>query len=159
MNNRPVLSAAYLRITPEEHAALLETRELIAKKAYHDAEVEGLAPDGFNMNTIITDSDCGTTACIGGWMFLIMERNGVAPSKRAVEYVNNLRSRELQPLFYPFTNVNQGRLLDRHGNEYDFPPYELIPPAWAVAAIDNFLTTGDPNWPAVCMVDSEVAYA
>jgi hypothetical protein len=141
-----VLSAQALHITPAEHKAALEIRELFAKDVFtHDPDLDLEKPDGFNMNIPRDFSDCGTTCCIGGWMFLAMRRERTAPCERLGDYVNRLRSRMLGPLFLPFTDIN-GRTFDE---DYDFP-FELMTPKMALAAIDNFFATGDPNWPLVC---------
>jgi hypothetical protein len=141
-----VLSAQALQIKPAEHKAILEIRELFAKDVFvHDPDLELAKPDGFNMNIPMDSSECGTTCCIGGWMFKAMERDRTAPCVHIGDYVNNVRSSALGPLFLPFTNVN-GATFD---GDYDFP-LELMTPKMALAAIDNFLATGDPNWPLVC---------
>jgi hypothetical protein len=74
-----------------------------------------------------------------------MERDRTAPCARISDYVNDRRSEALGPLFFPFTNLDGVTISD----EYDFP-FELMTPDMALTAIDNFLSTGDPNWPAVC---------
>jgi len=143
---RPVLSAAALLIRPAEHKAILEIRELFAKGVFvHDPDLELAKPDGFNMNIPLDSSECGTTCCIGGWMFLAMERDRTAPCARVGDYVTRVRSATLGPLFLPFTDIS-GRTFDE---DYDFP-LELMTPKMALAAIDNFLAAGDPNWPLVC---------
>jgi hypothetical protein len=160
MTERAVLSAARLGIAPYEHKAALEIRELFASgKVWHDPDLENLKPDGFNMNTVVSEDECGTTACIGGWMFLAMVRDRTNPCVTAYQYVHKYRSTALGPLFFPFTDFNGRSLLDECDQEYDFP-FELMPPEFALAAIDNFLATGDPNWPAVTgLLNIEVEYA
>jgi len=148
-DQRVVLSGKALGITETEHAAMLEVRELFASgKLYHDKGCELMKPNGFNMNVCVDQDGCGTTCCIGGWMYLVMVRDGAAPCKSAHEYVALKRSRALAPLFFPFTDHNRRDLVDENGQSYDFP-YEEMPPAFGLAAMDNFLATGDPNWPAV----------
>ena len=149
MPARVVLSPDRLGILPYEHKALLEIRGLFAAgKFWHDPDSELLKPDGFNMNTIVVEGDCGTTCCIGGWMFLAMQRDRTAPCISAYQYVHKYRSQALCQLFMPFIDFHGKDLRDQHGQSYDFP-YELMPPAFALTAIDNFLATGNPNWPAV----------
>jgi hypothetical protein len=151
MTDRVVLSAQRLGITHYEYKAALQVRELFASgKVWHDRELENLKPDGFNMNVPLCEGECGTTACIGGWMFLAMQRDRTNPCFLAAQYVNSYRSEALGPLFFPFTDLNGHTLLDDDGEDYDFP-FELMPPEFGLAAIDNFLTTGDPNWPAIAV--------
>jgi hypothetical protein len=146
---RVVLSADRLGIKPYEHQALTEIRESFANRIfYHDRDIEMLKPDGFNMNVILSEDECGTTACIGGWMFLAMERDRTNPCPRAHQYIQTYRSRALGPLFFPFTDINRRDMTGDEDQPYDFP-FELMPPEFALAAIDNFLATGDPDWPAV----------
>lgn len=148
-----ILSAEQLQIRPAELKALLEVRELMAKGVFHhDPDVDLEKPDGFNMNVTDQESHCGTTCCIGGWMFRAMQRDRTLPERcyLAHEYVQQRRSRSLIPLFHPFRDQN-GDWID---DDVDFP-YELIPPAMALAAIDNFLMTGDPNWLAICVTPNQ----
>ncbi|MEH2517408.1 hypothetical protein V1279_002981 [Bradyrhizobium sp. AZCC 1610] len=140
-----------LGITYPEYKALIEIRELFANNKFdHDQHVDMTSGNGFNMNCIVSEGECGTTACIGGWMFLAMERDRTLPVGcfRAFQYVQSYRSAALGPLFFPFCNREMRDLLDQHGQNYDFP-FELVTPAMALQAIDNFLTTGNPNWPEV----------
>jgi hypothetical protein len=151
---RLVLSAQGLHITPAEHKAILEIRGLFASNTFHhDPDLDLEVPDGFNMNIIEDSSECGTTCCIAGWMFKAMERDRTAPYARVADYVRTYCSKVLSPLFHPFTDINGKWLDDNWGQAYDFP-YELIPPKYALAAIDNFLATGDPDWALVCGLKS-----
>jgi hypothetical protein len=145
-----VLSHKALGITQAEHRALLEIRELFAGDQFHHDPGQCLdRPNGFNMNVAMDEGECGTSGCIGGWMHAAMTRDHTAPCVRVSEYVNSGRSRALGPLFYPFTDHNFRDLKDQDGQSWDFP-YELIPPVYALKAIDNFLSTGDPDWPSAC---------
>jgi hypothetical protein len=144
-----VLSAKALGISQTEHSAALEVRELfVSGKLHHDKDIENLAPNGFNMNAMVSKGECGTTCCIGGWMFLVMVRDRTNPCSRSFDYVQKYRSPALAPLFYPFTDIHRRDLLDQQGHSYDFP-FEDMPPEFGLAALDNFLTTADPNWPGV----------
>ncbi|ARQ95437.1 hypothetical protein [Bradyrhizobium phage BDU-MI-1] len=147
------MSAEQLKIRPAELKALLEIRELFAKGVFHhDASLDLEKPDGFNMNVIDQENECGTTCCIGGWMFRAMQRDRTLPDRcyLAQDYVATNRSKALVPLFHPFRDQD-GQWLDV---DIDFP-YELIPPAYALAAIDNVLTTGDPDWASVCVTPNQ----
>jgi hypothetical protein len=159
---RVIRSAQELRITPAEHKAALEVREMFAKnKFHHDPDLIVEEPNGFNMNVAHdegSEGSCGTTACIGGWMFAAMRRDRVAPCVTAHHYVANLCSPALVPLFYPFCDQKRRDIPDEDGKSYDFD-YELIPPEFALKAMDNFLATGNPNWPeatGACSTSSSI---
>jgi hypothetical protein len=148
-----VLSAERLSISPGENAALSEIRELLAKGTFHhDKEVEAEKPDGFNMNVPDHEGECGTTCCIGGWMFRAMQRDRTTHALSSAAYVNHERSRALIPLFFPFDYPSYGLMADKYGLDYDFP-LEEITPAMALTAVDNFRATGNPNWPEVCNLE------
>jgi hypothetical protein len=148
------LPARALRIRDAEYQALIEFRQmLVAGAVVHDPECDCEKPTGFNMNIISDTSDCGTTCCIGGWMYRFMKIAGTCDffSQRDAMYVNHDRSPALVPLFFPFKEESE--------EEHDFL-LELIPPAFALKAVDNFLTTGRPNWPNACGIENlEVDHA
>ena len=86
------------------------------------------ALDGqFSMNYAEAIDDCGSVRCIGGWMAHYMS----IPD--ASRYVS--RHAELHDLFYP-------------GSDIDVD-WDDITPAQAVQAIDNFITTGEPEWSTI----------
>jgi hypothetical protein len=149
------LPARALSIRDAEYQALVEFRQmLVAGAVVHDPACDCEKPVGFNMNIISDTTDCGTTCCIGGWMFRFMMSAGTCDfSPRDTLYVNHDRSRALVPLFFPFKEESED------GEEHDFP-LDLIPPEFALNAVDNFLTTGRPNWPNVCGIENlEVSHA
>jgi hypothetical protein len=134
-DNRAVMSAKALRITSGEHRALLEIRDLFAKGVFkHDPNSDADHPDGFNMDHAEKTTDCGTTCCIGGWMYAALSRDRATTSPSPGFYVNSDRSLALRPLFYP------------DQDEIDDMAYSDITPAAALVAIDSFLATGDPDW-------------
>ena len=138
-----ILSADILRITPAEHAALIEVRaHFAAGTFYHDHEAEADKPDGFNMDYADCETDCGTTCCIGGWMFRAMQRDRTIGGHSANEYVTKVRSDALSTLFHPPCE------------EIDDMAYADITPGAALKAIDSFLTTADPNWYEACGLHS-----
>jgi hypothetical protein len=155
-----ILPASQLRITENELKALLWTRELIATgQMRHDpAETREFAY-GFNMNFSLSGDGelCGTTGCIGGWMYLFMQRNRMEPAFlngqqngwcSAMSYVHKHKSAALHELFYPLATSDAygNPLLGNCGADIDYP---AIPPEWALEAIDNFLTAGAPEWDVV----------
>lgn len=125
---RRVLSAAKLHITDEEHVALLKTRALLcSSKVRHNPKPKLLSPFNkikpkaariFNMSHWQDNAKCGTVGCIGGWMGT---------------FIGDIRwdySEQLDNLFHP-PEIND---------------WNSITKKQAVAAIDNFLATGNPNW-------------
>jgi hypothetical protein len=140
--NRVVLSATAIRITAGEHRALLEIRDLFAKNFFkHDPHGDADYPEGFNMDYVERETDCGTTCCIGGWIWAAMNRDRATASPTAGLFVSRDRSAALRPLFYP------------DHDEIDDMAYADIPPGAALAAIDNFLATGNPDWQRACGLD------
>ncbi len=146
------LTAEALGITQVEHDALIAFRDEVLPTLVHDADQiipQGEAIDGktkgLNMSIVLNKAECGTTACIAGWMHVIMTEKGVAPQGNAFQYGMYERSRPLGSLFCPFTDSNGNFLVDAHGLEIDVP-YEIIDTDVVKGAIDNFLTTGDPDY-------------
>ena len=95
----------------------------------------------FNMGQPLEAANCGTVGCIGGYMGSMMF---VSP-RRASEYVmahdpdyGDYKKKGLCDLFFP--RINRSRCLVN---------YDKIDTKMAVQAIDNFLTTGKPNWEKV----------
>jgi hypothetical protein len=100
---------------------------------------------GFNMDIATSEgSDCGSACCIGGWMYALQygvaERHGDKVLMRydqeaASDFVGDMENynEALHFLFYP-------------PNRYE---YELIQPAHAVAAINNYLNHGKASWEEV----------
>jgi hypothetical protein len=135
----PVLSASALQIMPAEHKAILEIQDLFANGVFHhDAEAEADNPNGFNMDYPECSTECGTTCCIGGWMWAAMHRDKSTNSPTAGHYVKTDRSAALKPLFFP--------PLD----DIDDMAYADITPGAALKAIDSFLATGNPEWQEAC---------
>lgn len=133
--SKPILSAQALEITPSEHRALLEIRGLFAAGTFqHDPSGDAEHPDGFNMNFPEHSSECGTSCCIGGWMWHALDRDRATAAYSAGDYVNKKSSGALKTLFYPPME------------DIDDMAYDDITPGAALAAIDSFLATGDPNW-------------
>lgn len=135
------LSAFELGISDAEHRALLEIRELFAAGNFkHDPEFDRDNPNGFNMAQVEETSKCGTTCCIGGWMWHAMSRDRTTRHPSANQYVHNA-SDTLSTLFFP---------------DCDEMGWEDITPGAALVAIDMFLTTGEVNWNAACGMDQSV---
>ncbi|WP_439357907.1 hypothetical protein [Bradyrhizobium sp. DASA03007] len=143
--NKPTLSAQALEITPSEHRALLEIRGLFATGTFkHDPSGAAEHPDGFNMNFPEHSSECGTSCCIGGWMWHAMNRDRTTTASTAGQYVNKQSSGALKALFFPPMD------------DLDDVAYDDITPGAALAAIDSFLTTGNPDWRSAVGLDQSV---
>jgi hypothetical protein len=143
--NKVILSANALQITKGEHRALLEIRNLFANGVFkHDPDSNADHPDGFNMDHAERSTDCGTTCCIGGWMWAALSRDRATTSICAGYYVNSDRSPSLRPLFYP------------DHDDIDDMAYSDITPAAALVAIDSFLATGDPDWARAVGADQAI---
>lgn len=139
--SRLVLSAAALGITEAEHKALLEIREHFANGVFiHDPMGAADKPNGFNMNFPLDEKKCGTTGCIGGWMYLAMDRDRTTQDHSAGHYVNHMRSMALKDLFYP------------PQEEIGEINYDDITPGAALAAMDSFLA-GQLDWAAAVGAD------
>jgi hypothetical protein len=139
------LSAAALKITSGEHRALLEIRELFAKGTFkHDPDSEADHPDGFNMNFAEKETKCGTSCCIGGWVWHAMSRHRTTISPTAGHYVGKGHADTLKQLYYPDLE------------QIDDMSYDDITPSAALVAIDQFLTTGEVDWSVACGLDQSV---
>lgn len=131
------------RITFQELGAVLGTRALLAGGHIKHASTSIPVPGAhvFNMHEACLSRDCGTVACIGGTMGLLMGlptdwRNVDARNPTSVKhYVGNgfmhgAHSPALKTLFFPPSNID----------------WDLITNKIAVKAIDNWLATGRPSW-------------
>lgn len=127
-----------LGITFAEYGALLGTRAMLVEEVLRFTPEKVTVPNihAFNMGIACIGHSCGSVSCIGGTMGLIMGKG--RDGADAYTYEHGYHT--LGPLFFP------GR--DRSTVGYDVD-YNVITPAQAVAAIDNFLNTGKPNWGAV----------
>lgn len=141
---RKVLSAEKLGISVQELLALLGVREALERNLIkHNPKPTRVspgmlsvpAPDNnascrFNMSYAGNAADCGTVACIGGWMALAM-------NKVPTTYVSEQSEQDgLYNLFYPRSLRDNGH--DLH--------WSLITPKHAVKVIDHFLATGKADW-------------
>jgi hypothetical protein len=155
-DTRLILSAAALRITSDELAALLRLQaEIKAGLIVHNPTEKKDCRAGINMNAILNEASCGTTGCIGGWMYhFIFEATGHTPATTAFRYVQEHHSKPLKALFFPFTDHNEKPVLDSYGDEIDFP-YELIDTDTVLLAIENFLANGYPDYQGILASELE----
>lgn len=114
-------TAAELGITERELEALIKTRCLLT----------GDLPDGnvFNMGTTVVKKECGTAACIGGWMGIAM---GLSSAGHIDDYICEDRSESLRALFFP-RDILVGL-------------WSSISQETAIDVIDYFLETGEVCW-------------
>lgn len=136
-----------LGITKKEYNAAIKVRDGLREGRYvhikydDDGEIKnGSEKRLFNLGEAFrpATSDCGSVACIGGWMATEM-RVPVAERTHFVDprfgYTSARgRSDSLYPLFFP------------EGLDVE---WETVSPKRAAKAIDNFLKTGSPKWDRV----------
>lgn len=122
-------TARQLGITSKELDVLMDVRNKLCSGEYKHVVINMLGTSmddtcrtGFNMRIW----DCGTACCIGGWMNRECYEWGPKHSPK--------HSSALQRLFYPDLDPNK---------------WSSLSTCDAVAAIDNFVETGDPKWAEV----------
>lgn len=144
-----MLSPDELKITWMERMALLYLIPILRNeqvqldmgyavgKATPNGDHEHIQPDDLEDDR----HTCHTCGCIGGWMHLLMTNGLILPETlkgedvvTAQEYVSDVFKNPVHPLRELF--------YDRTGDD--------VTPAQAVRAIENFLATGNPNWPSIC---------
>lgn len=125
-------SASDLDISEQEHAALITVLGMLERNelVHHIAPIIGESgfaptiPNGFNMECSGAQTDCGTMACIGGWVAILMGRR----DKFINQYVNTRNP-----------NSKIGRL-------YWGCTGSATTVEQAATALRNFLTDGDARW-------------
>ena len=120
-----LLSHEELGISFAEYGALIATRTMLACGVLVHGKTVVPHEHHFNMAVLCkVGGNCGTLSCIGGTMALIMGYD----QRRAADYI--VRSKgELENLFFPSR-----------------PLYRDLTTKQALAAIDNYLTTGQAQW-------------
>lgn len=130
-------------LSKKEEAALRAVRDMLAGGliehepspdiSWRDGPVQAFVMTMkrlFNMGETAGATECGSVACIGGWMGAMMGMD----HEESAEFVMRYEDRgKFKTLFYPPAI-------------YD---YALIKPTHAVKAIDNFLANGNPRWAAI----------
>lgn len=120
-------TAEQLGISKREFGALRRVRDGLRSGRYvHTPNVSDPPKTRkrlFNMKYDSASTNCGTAACIGGWMAKEMR-------KSAFDCVMNAEG-SLKKLFFPQINYDR---------------WDDITPKQAVTAINNFLKTGNPKW-------------
>lgn len=145
-----VMTAEQLNITQKEYDGLLWVRDLLKSKklVYIDDDEFPEGRNAFNMSLGHKRYECGSVACVGGWVWVHMNLDKVVQSggpefgfyevtewqaSNAHDYVYNPTSGRLSDLYFPPSHIN----------------YESITAEQAVEAIDNFLRSGEPDWEGI----------
>jgi hypothetical protein len=119
---------ADLEISDQEFSALitvlgmLDREELLLSPDYRPG-----VPNAFNMNFAGMQHDCGSAACIGGWVARLANLGSGS------NYVGSSRHRPVGRLYWP--RALSGR-----------KSWQNITVPQAAAALRSFLTTGHPRW-------------
>ena len=155
------LKAALLAV-----AEMFEANEIVHVSS-QIAEIDDIdikpKPDQRNFNLeVAADSDynCGTVACIGGWLWLMNKEKPVSTKdgsiiygykaiERAIDFVSSRRGK-LYELFYPPFELFAADA-EEDSEEEDFwrelsSSYTKVTPAQAAKAIRNFVENGDADW-------------
>ena len=132
---RKMKTASELRITEDELEALKKTRCLLSRRmpdgaGFNMTKSYDTHAAGFVDDEVLTE--CGTVACIGGWMAVSM---GMGPSA-VDDYVGSKDGGYGDPLFHLFYP------------SIGMPWYDITP-SMAVKVIDRFLETGEVDWSSV----------
>ncbi len=130
-----ILSHTELNISFAELGALLGARAMLKHEVLVHSTRARPVDDvhAFNMEIACNVENCGSVACIGGTMAMIM----CMEELDAKWYVSKKSSGALRRLFYP---------TDEPGVCVS---YCHITAKQSIKAIDNFLTTGEPKWKQV----------
>jgi len=157
-------------------AEMFEANELV----HSSSQVVGLddinikpKPDQRNFNLEVTadsDCECGTVACIGGWLWLLNKEKPSATkdgsiiynykaTNRAIDFVSSRRGK-LHELFYPpfelfSADAEEDSEEEAFWRDY-VDSYGKITPSQAAKAIRNFVENGDADWFSV-MKDAQNA--
>lgn len=141
---KQMISAEELGITQKEHDALVWTRDQLAKEAIkYDPHISDEPGNTFNMVSVVVGNECGTMACIAGWMGIYML--GIKPDAKGVYHVNTCAINDQVRKEFSKHSSHKGPL-----SELFCPPndenYAEIDAAWAVSTIDHYLETGVIDW-------------
>lgn len=133
-------TAAELELSEEEYDAhvrvlhMLERGELVHWTWERNGPKLADVPPGakwFNMRYSTLEDSCGTVACIGGWVGLVMGLSEL----QASEYVSDVGEGARARLYYPHW---RGGFTEQ--SRYKITTEE------AAQALRNYLTTGEPRW-------------
>lgn len=134
------LKAKQLNISNRQYNALIGVIALLksGKLTYKENYNVDVTVKGFNLGYWFqhTDSDCGSIGCIGGWAEWVDARerkvrwewHGLFPMEMFNKYCDEFHE-GLNSLMYP-----------------DIAEYDEVTPQQAAKAVQNYLTTGYPDW-------------
>jgi hypothetical protein len=152
-------------------AEMLETKALIHTDAQRDLGDNPPKPNQRNFNlevSALTDYDCGTVACIGGWCWLLNKEMpdstpvadqifySVDAADRAGQFVrgSEYQDRNLYELFYPpfGSYAREAEVSDY--DKWQFwkdldTSFSGVTTEQAAKAIRNYLKDGNPDWRSV----------
>lgn len=124
-------TVAQLKITDAEFDALAKVLGMLERGELKHQRGFGSSYNkdhfGFNMGDWCTRNECGTTACIGGWVALFTGRD---PKNYVHSAVGAMRE-----LYFP--KADDGHLLGTMNQ---------ITTDQAAIALRNYLTHGEPRW-------------
>jgi hypothetical protein len=142
-----------LQISNTELQALLRTRGILSRSIIRHVDTDSedrieLKENEavFNMGNTCNSYECGTAMCIGGWMKLLMLN--IRPIAKGLYDISSSAMDSIES----YVVDNRPTVTDRPIAALFYPDvkeYETLTAEHAVAAIDNFLTTGAPDWPGV----------
>jgi len=125
----PLKTADQLGISDKVYKALLEVK--------HEFEAGNISPSQFCMAVVRTHPmECGTIACIGGWVGIYMNLGVEATHKMVCSSYGPIRA-----LYFP----DRDKTFPICGKKDAY----TASPTQAAQAIDNFLLTGEPKWDEV----------
>lgn len=128
----PFLTAEQLGITAPEYNGLRWVLENLRNGTIKERPVKLEEPgEGMflDMGTEFSEPACGTVACIGGWVAATMGFD----IPEAVRYVDRMMDYPDSPLYKLYWDeIGMG-----------------VRPSHALAAIENLLRTGNPDWDSV----------
>lgn len=144
---KQMISAEELGITQKEHDAVVWTRDQLAKETIkYDPTNGDEAGNTFNMTSVVLGNECGTVACIAGWMGIYML--GLQPDAKGIYHVNTLEFDEQVRQEFKKHSCRKGPLSELFSpREIDnYAAIAAIDAGWAVSTIDHYLETGSIDW-------------
>lgn len=125
-------SAEELGISEAELSAHITVLGMLERgELKHVPEPKINSKDGFNMNYSGRNTRCGTVACIGGWVAVLLRR---------------------PPDEYVFGCGEEGPRYDLYFPYEVSQDWDDITPAKAASALRNYLTCGEPRWKSVMQI-------
>jgi len=165
-------------------AEMLESQIIIHTDAQTKSGDNPPKPNQMNFNLqvpAVSDYDCGTVACIGGWCWLLNKEKPENyategpivyhpdATERAYDFVNSTEEKAFMPvkdiglrhLFYPpFQEYADAADKDKNDENWLLwdslvDAYDKVTAEQAAKAIRNYLKDGNPDWHSV-MTEGEV---